>query len=115
MKRSSLFPRLLLLALGPVVLAAPPLLGFARLRMVLFHVAPFLLLIAALAPGCYPGERLIVALVARASGRQRPAAAISPRIGLPAPPTRGGGLLALALAGRAPPGRLAATRSLLPS
>jgi hypothetical protein len=70
---------------------------------ILLYLTPALLLLAALACGCYPGERLLEAIVrAWAPAPVRSAPSIR---GLP--PTRsfprGGALLAMALAGRGPP------------
>lgn len=70
----------------------------------LLHLAPALLLLAALAFDRYPGERLLAALarggrpVGRGDGWSptRPSAALRPF-------PRGGVLLAMALAGRGPP------------
>ena len=71
---------------------------------ILLYLAPALLLLTALSLGCYPGERLLDALV---RGRR-------PVLGREAEPAtrrllsvrsfpRGGALLAMALAGRGPP------------
>jgi hypothetical protein len=71
----------------------------------LLYVAPALLLLGALAVGRYPGERLLVAV-----GRTLHTRVLSrpPRpilvVAVPRSPPRGGVLLALALAGRGPPG-----------
>ncbi|HKO39477.1 MAG TPA: hypothetical protein VJU14_14020 [Solirubrobacterales bacterium] len=70
---------------------------------ILLYLAPALLLLAALALGCYPGERLLDALLrgwAPVLGRE----AEAPRRLLPLRSfPRGGVLLAMALAGRGPP------------
>lgn len=70
----------------------------------LLYLAPALLLLAMLAFGCYPGERLLDALVRGwASVLDREAEPVSRRL-LPIRSfPRGGVLLALALAGRGPP------------
>jgi hypothetical protein len=72
----------------------------------LLYVLPALLLALALLAKRYPGERLIGALVRRRCRRARvgPRAVVR-RIELPVP--HGGRLLAVSLAGRAPPRRLA--------
>lgn len=70
----------------------------------LLYLAPWLLLLVALAFGRYPGERLLAA-IARAR-RPLPRREDGPPA-RPLPPRsspRGGVLLALALAGRGPPG-----------
>jgi hypothetical protein len=69
----------------------------------LLYLGPALLLLAALACGCYPGERLLEAIVrgfAPITAREAP-----PARGLPPIRSfpRGGALLAMALAGRGPP------------
>jgi hypothetical protein len=71
---------------------------------ILLYLAPALLLLTALALGCYPGERLLEALIrgwapvlgceAEPATRRLPPARSFPR---------GGALLAMALAGRGPP------------
>jgi hypothetical protein len=69
----------------------------------LLYLTPALLLLAALACGCYPGERLIEAIVrawAPAPAREAPVIrGLLPTRSFP----RGGALLAMALAGRGPP------------
>lgn len=71
---------------------------------VLLYLAPALLLLAALVLGCYPGERLLDALVRGWAPVSREAEPAAPRL-LPVRSfPRGGALLGLALAGRAPPG-----------
>lgn len=70
----------------------------------LLYLAPALLLLAALACGYYPGERLLVAVTRSAPPTHRRAGDPPPRPLLPPRSTpRGGVLLALALAGRGPP------------
>jgi hypothetical protein len=73
---------------------------------VLFYLLPALLLLGALLLGCYPGERLLLAVARRRPASPIAAAAVPPprhllfaRSRLP----RGGALLGAALAGRAPP------------
>lgn len=73
------------------------------MTVALLYLAPWLALLAALALGRYPGERLLEAIIRlrcparRREGRQAPRP-------LPARSSpRGGVLLALALAGRGPP------------
>lgn len=70
----------------------------------LLCLAPALLLLAALAFDCYPGERLLAALVRawHPVASHEPRAPIQPVISLRFSP-RGGVLLALALASRGPP------------
>ena len=70
---------------------------------ILLYLAPALLLLAALACGRYPGERLLDALVRGWAPVPREAEP-APRRLLPIRSfPRGGALLALALAGRGPP------------
>ncbi len=73
------------------------------LLAILLNLGPALLLLAVLACGRYPGERLLEALAqARhplARPQRRPRPPLPPRRSSP----RGGVLLALALAGRGPP------------
>jgi hypothetical protein len=77
---------------------------------VLFYLLPALLLLGALLLGRYPGERLILAAVARRRRRLVPAAAPRPRrhLTFARPTPRGGALLGAALAGRAPPAQTGA-------
>jgi hypothetical protein len=69
----------------------------------MLYLLPALLLLAPLLARRYPGERLIGALIVhRARRRARDAIAVARRrIELPVP--HGGRLIAVALAGRAPP------------
>jgi hypothetical protein len=69
------------------------------------YVLPALLLLAALLCGRYPGERLLVAAAAAVRRWARRAGGSLPRPRLidPVSLPRGGALLAVALAGRAPP------------
>jgi hypothetical protein len=70
----------------------------------LLYLAPAILLLGALAFGCYPGERLLEAVARAWHPARRSERSASPR--LLAPPRsspRGGVLLAMALAGRGPP------------
>ena len=73
----------------------------------LLHLAPALLLLAALVARRYPAERRIVRLASRARRRFRPRRARRRPIGRVRAPLRarptGGAVLAFALAGRAPP------------
>jgi hypothetical protein len=72
----------------------------------LLYLAPFLVLLACLILGRYPGEGLIAS--AFLGTRARPRAALrSPRVPLVSGP-HGGALVAMALAGRGPPRRSAA-------
>lgn len=70
----------------------------------LLYLAPAILLLAALACGRYPGQRLVAALarawhpLRRSEGRE-PTRSLAP----PRSSPRGGVLLAMALAGRGPP------------
>jgi len=71
----------------------------------LLHLAPALILVAALLARRYPGERLIVRLAGspvRARRRARPHA-LKPRVHIVALVPRGGLLLARSLAVRPPP------------
>jgi hypothetical protein len=68
----------------------------------LLHLAPLLVVLAALWRGRYPGETRILALTARRRLR-RPVARRAPRRGSVRALPRGGGLIAGGLAGRAPP------------
>ena len=69
----------------------------------LLYLAPWLLLLVALACGHYPGERLLQAIV-RARRPHPRREELPPARPLPARSfPRGGVLLALALAGRGPP------------
>ena len=72
---------------------------------ILLYLTPALLLLAALVCGFYPGERLLDALVRRRwpIRRREPAAATRRLLPIRSFP-RGGALLAMALAGRGPPG-----------
>lgn len=75
----------------------------ASLGTSLLYLAPWLLLLALLAFGHYPGERLLEAIV---RARRQVSRREQPRPARPLPPRsfpRGGALLALALAGRGPP------------
>jgi hypothetical protein len=76
----------------------------------LLYLLPALVLVVALLVKRYPGERLLVALAARRA-RPRRRARLLPavsRIELPVP--RGGRLIAVSLAGRAPPPAWAGAR-----
>ncbi|HYG97180.1 MAG TPA: hypothetical protein VD741_08735 [Solirubrobacterales bacterium] len=76
---------------------------------VLLYLAPALLLLVALACDCYPGERLLDALVRSwAPALRREARAAARRLVPVRSFPRGGVLLAMALAGRGPPSRPAA-------
>ena len=76
---------------------------------ILLYLAPALLLLAALALGCYPGERLLDALIRGWAPVPDHEAAPATRRLLPVRSfPRGGVLLAMALAGRGPPSRPAA-------
>jgi hypothetical protein len=93
--------RVACLALAALVVVA--LMSLGSVSVVVAYLAPTLLLLALLLAGCYPGECLISALarrpVRRRHRRSREAIARVPLRLLP----RGGGLVASALAGRAPP------------
>lgn len=68
----------------------------------MLYLLPALLLLAVLLARRYPGERLLLALAGRSARRVRVrVAAALRRIELPVP--HGGRLLAVSLAGRAPP------------
>lgn len=70
----------------------------------LLYLVPALLLLATLALGRYPGERLRLALRGARALVARPRPAAPPRRPLSLVPLpRGGGLLATSRAGRAPP------------
>lgn len=69
----------------------------------LLFLGPVLLLFAALTIGRYPGESLLLWVTARARRPRRAPRAFVPRRTLQISHPRGGALLALALAGRAPP------------
>ena len=102
MRPSVASPRLRLAALG-VSIAILLGIGPPEVSSALAYLCPFLVLIAFLLAGRYPGERLIVG---KASATRRQRTQVSPArwISFAAPRPRGGCLLALALAGRAPPG-----------
>jgi hypothetical protein len=71
----------------------------------LLHLAPALILVAALLARRYPGERLIVRLASSAtrSGRRARTRAVKPRTRVAALAPRGGLLLGCSLAVRPPP------------
>lgn len=75
----------------------------------LLFFAPALLLALSVSLGCRPGERLLIRLASRRTGRQpkAPTPASSPRDGWLHVNPRGGRLLASPLAGRGPPASLA--------
>ena len=71
---------------------------------ILLYLAPALLLLAALALGYYPGERLLDAFVRNWAPVLRREGRAAPRRLVPVRSfPRGGVLLAMALAGRGPP------------
>jgi hypothetical protein len=71
---------------------------------ILLYLAPALLLLTSLALGCYPGERLLDALLRGWTPVLGPVAEPAARRLLPVRSfPRGGALLAMALAGRGPP------------
>lgn len=76
--------------------------GSPEVRMGVVYLCPFLVLLAFLLAGRYPGESLIVSTPERAPQR-RPRAARLPAVSFAALGPRGGRLLASSLAGRAPP------------
>lgn len=93
-------------ALATALIVVGSLVGLAG---ALAYLLPPLLLIAALLLRRYPGERALLALMARADRRSRRHA---PHIAMPCPPgavvlPRGSRLLAFSLAVRPPPPRLA--------
>jgi hypothetical protein len=74
------------------------------MREALFYLIPALLLLATLALGRYPGERLRLALGRRAGRGSRFVVTPPPRRPFPfVTLPRGGALLAMSRAGRAPP------------
>ncbi len=92
-------------ALLATSLAAAVLLFGARLPGAVeaaAFLAPALMLLLLLARGRYPGERALLAVARRAHARA-PLEATPAPMRLAASIPRGGGLLASALAGRAPP------------
>jgi hypothetical protein len=78
----------------------------------LLYLAPAILLLVTLASGHYPGERLLeaVARVWHRAPRRTPSVSTRP-LAPPRSSPRGGVLLAMALAGRGPPGVSSATRA----
>jgi hypothetical protein len=69
----------------------------------LLFLGPVLLLFAALATGRYPAESLLLRVAGLARRRRRAPSRSAPRRSVDLARPRGGTLLALALAGRAPP------------
>jgi hypothetical protein len=94
-------PRLRLAVLG-VSIAILLCIGPPEVRSALAYLFPFLVLIAFLLTGRYPGECLIRSRPERAAKRW-PRTIHSPAKSFVALRPRGGRLLASALAGRAPP------------
>jgi hypothetical protein len=78
--------------------------GPPEVRMALAYISPFLVLLGFLLADRYPGERLIVR-PRRPARPRRAHTARPPAVGFAALVPRGSGLLAFALAGRAPPER----------
>jgi hypothetical protein len=97
--------RRILLALAVACIGMAVLLPAAGVETVGLYLAPALLLLLALGLGLYPGERALIRKLRRARApRRRPLAlACGPRRGLFARWPRGGRLIAVGMAGRAPP------------
>ncbi len=92
----------MLLSVGLLGLAAPSGVVAAGLWEGMLYLLPALLLLAVLLARRYPGERLLRALAGHRAGRARVRVARPlHRVELPVP--HGGRLLAVSLAGRAPP------------
>jgi hypothetical protein len=87
--------------------------GFAESS--LLYLAPALLILLPLAFDRYPGERLLLAVIARPAIPASPPKPPPRRLPLFSPLPRGGALLSSALAGRGPPQRPAVVQPRLPS
>jgi hypothetical protein len=90
------------LALGLLVLACVLYAHDSGLALGLAYLSPAVFVFALLYLGRYPGERLLIARARLRRPRRKALAAKTPRWARAHVP-RGGGLLAGALAGRAPP------------
>jgi hypothetical protein len=100
--------RYLILGGVGLVLTAVVALQFGFAESSLLYLAPALLILLPLAFDRYPGERLLLAAIARPATHINPPKPPPRRLAPPSLLPRGGALLASALAGRGPPRRPAA-------